>query len=349
MIDKREIPGAVTVVVNEKKVTHLEAIGHADPEGKVPLATDAIFWIASMTKPITATAVLQMQEAGKLSIDDPASKYIPEYANLKTKDGKPVTITLRHMLTHTSGLAEAARAESAEAKKLADLIPVFASKPVLFEPGSKWLYSQSGINSLGRIVEIVSGEPFEVYLEKHIFAPLKMKDTTFYLTEKQMSRLVTPARLENGVLSATGNIILGKASPTSRDRYPAANGGLFSTASDYAQYVRMLLNEGTLDGTRILKPGSVKLMRTIATGTLQAGFIPGHGWGLGVGVVREPQGMTRMLSPGTFGHGGAYGTQAWIDPVKKVGYILMVQRSNFGNNDGSAVRMAFQEAAAGVK
>jgi CubicO group peptidase (beta-lactamase class C family) len=249
------------------------------------------------------------------------------------------------MLTHTSGLSEATPQESRSAKTLADLIPVYSSKPVTFEPGSTWKYCQSGINSLGRIVEIVSGERFEDYLQNHIFGPLKMKDTTFYLTDKQMPRLVTSARFENGALVEAPIQILGGLPPTSHDRYPAANGGLFSTASDYARFARMLLNEGTLDGRRYLQPASVQRMRTIDTGTLPAGFIPGHGWGLGVGVVREPQGITRMLSPGTFGHGGAHGTQAWIDPVKGQAYILMIQRANFRNSDDSPVRMAFQEAA----
>jgi CubicO group peptidase (beta-lactamase class C family) len=344
-IDKHEIHGAVTLVANKQKVTHLEAMGHADLAGKIAMRPDAIFWIASMTKPITATAILMLQEAGKLSIDDPASKYIPEYANLKTKDGKPVAITLRHMLTHTSGLSEANAQESRSAKTLAELIPVYSSKPVNFEPGSTWKYCQSGINSLGRIVEIVSGERFEAYLQKHIFEPLKMKDTTFYLTDKQLPRLVTPVKLENGALVEAPIQILGGLPPTSHDHYPAANGGLFSTASDYARFARMLLNEGTLDGRRYLQPGSVQRMRTIDTGTLPAGFLPGHGWGLGVGVVREPQGVTSMLSPGTFGHGGANGTQAWMDPVKGQAFILMIQRANFRNSDDSPVRLAFQEAA----
>jgi CubicO group peptidase (beta-lactamase class C family) len=348
-IDKHEISGAVTLVANKQKVTHLEALGYADPAGKIPMRADSIFWIASMTKPITATAILMLQEAGKLSIDDPASKYIPEYSDLKTKQGKPVTITLRHMLTHTSGLAEATVEEAKAARKLADLIPTFASKPVNFEPGSGWLYCQSGINSLGRIVEIVSAEPFEVYLEKHIFGPLKMKDTTFYLTDKQMPRFVTPAKFENGALTETPIQILGGVAPTSHEHYPAANGGLFSTAADYARFARMLLNDGTLDGRQFLKPESVQRMRTIDTGDLQAGFLPGHGWGLGVGIVREPQGVTRMLSPGTFGHGGANGTQAWIDPTKGQVFILMIQRSNFPNSDDSPVRLAFQEAAVSEK
>jgi len=344
-IDKHEITGAVTLVVNKQRVTRVDAVGHADSMGKVAMRPDSIFWIASMTKPITAAAILMLQESGKLSIDDPAAKYIPEFANLKTKDGKPVTITLRHMLTHTSGLAEATSQESKAARTLAELVPAFLSKPTDFEPGSRWQYCQSGINSLGRIVEFVSGEAFDLFLEKHIFGPLKMKDTTFYLTEKQMPRLVTPVKFDSGDLKETSIPLLGDLPPTSRAHFPAANGGLFSTAPDYARFARMLLNEGILDGRRYLQPGSVQQMRAIGTGTLRAGFLPGHGWGLGVGVVREPQGVTRMLSPGTFGHGGAYGTQVWIDPAKGRAFILMIQRTNFRNGDDSPVRMAFQEAA----
>ena len=173
-----------------------------------------------------------------------------------------------------------------------------------------------------------------------------MKDTTFYLTEEQLPRLATSyQRTDEGELEATAvGILYGKA-PTSRDRFPAANGGLFSTAPDYARFCRMILNGGELDGKRYLKPESVTLMTSVQTGDLKTGFTPGNGWGLGWCVVREPQGVTAMLSPGTFGHGGAYGTQAWIDPVKKRVYVLMVQRANFPNSDGSEVRRAFQEAA----
>ncbi len=134
-------------------------------------------------------------------------------------------------------------------------------------------------------------------------------------------------------------------SPTSRDRFPAPNGGLFSTASDYARFCQMVLRGGELDGKRYLKPETVKLMTTIQTAGLKTGFTAGNGWGLGWCVVREPQGVTAMLSPGTFGHGGAYGTQAWIDPGTKRIYILMVQRANFPNSDASEVRREFQAAA----
>ena len=348
MIQSKEIPGAVTLVATRERVTHLEATGAADPEGKKPLRQDSIFWIASMTKPITGTAILMLQEEGKLSVDDPVGKYIPALANLKTPSGKPANLTLKHLMTHTSGLPEATNEEARAAKKLEDLIPAYTNKPMQFEPGSQWKYCQSGINTLGRIIEVVSGQPYEKFLAKRLFQPLGMKDTTFYLRASQVGRLVTPVKREqDGTLTPTMISLLQGKLATSTDRYPAANGGLFSTAPDYARFARMILNGGTLDGKRYLKPESIRQMTSIQTGDLKTGFTPGNGWGLTWCVVREPQGVTAMLSPGTYGHGGAYGTQSWIDPVKGVAYILMVQRSNFGNSDASPVRLAFQQAAAG--
>jgi CubicO group peptidase (beta-lactamase class C family) len=173
-----------------------------------------------------------------------------------------------------------------------------------------------------------------------------MKDTTFYPTREQMARLAKSYQAADGKLAETTIFILDGHDPAARDRYPAANGGLFSTARDYGRFCRMLLNQGTLGGRRYLKPESVKLMSTIQTGDLKTGFTEGNGWGLGCCVVRKPQGATAVLSPGTFGHGGAYGTQAWIDPARQAIYVLMVQRSNFPNADASDVRRAFQEAAA---
>jgi CubicO group peptidase (beta-lactamase class C family) len=151
-----------------------------------------------------------------------------------------------------------------------------------------------------------------------------------------------------GRSKATPIGFLGGKAPTSRDRFPAPNGGLFSTAPDYARFCRMVLRGGELDGKRYLKPETVKLMTTVQTDGLKTGFTPGNGWGLGWCVVREPQGVTATLSPGSFGHGGAYGTQAWIDPRAERVYILMVQRANFPNSDASEVRRGFQEAAAGA-
>ncbi len=344
-IDNHEIAGAVTLVADKDKVLSLDAVGYSDLTAKTPMRADNLFAIALMTKPVTTTAVLMLQDEGRLSVDDPVAKYVPELANLKTPDGKPAKLTLRHLLTHTSGMGEATAQESRTARTLADLIPHFADKPLQFEPGSKWQYCQSGINTLGRIVEVASGESFPDFLQKRLFDPLKMTDTTFYPTREQLARRAKLYKAADGKLEESAGF-LGRRDPTAHDHVPLANGGLFSTARDYGRFCRMLLNNGTLEGKQYLTPGAVKLMNTIQTGDLKTGFTPGNGWCLGCCVVRQPQGVTAMLSPGTFGHGGAFGTQAWIDPVKQRIYVLMIQRTNLPNSDASDVRRAFQEAAA---
>ncbi len=341
-VEKHEVSGAVSLVVTRKNIVHVSAVGQADITAGTPMAPDTMFWIASMTKPITAAAIMMLQDEGKLSIEDPIGKYIPELATLKTKDGKEYKLTLRQCLTHTSAMGEATPAESDSSKTLAELIPHFAEKPLQFEPGSKWSYCQSGINTLGRIVEIVSKQPLQEFLSKRFFEPLGMKDTTFYPTKEQLPRIVKGYKLADDKLTEVPPIPL--VDPK-REHFPAANGGLYSTAADYARFAQMLLNQGSLDGKQYLKPESVNAMSTIQTGDLKVGFTDGNGWGLGCCVVRKPQGVSEMLSPGTFGHGGAWGTQAWMDPEKGVAYILMVQRANFPNADNSDVRKAFQAAA----
>ena len=346
LIEHEEIAGAVTLVATPDRIIHSDAIGKADIGESRPMRPDNIFWIASMTKPITGTAVLMLHEEGKLSVDDPVEKYIPEFQGLAMADGKPARVTIRHLLTHTSGMSDLSPGEGRGIKNLAGVIRLYVAKPVRFEPGTKWAYCQSAINTAARVVEVVSGEPFEEFLQRRLFGPLGMKDTTFYLTEEQLPRLARSYRRSDaGKLEATEIRFLNGQKPTSHDRIPAGNGGLFSTAPDYARFCQMILDGGEYDGRRYLKPESVKLMTTVQTGDLKTGFTPGNGWGLGWCVVREPQGVTAALSPGSFGHGGAYGTQAWIDPVKKRITILMVQRANFPNSDGSDVRRAFQEAA----
>jgi CubicO group peptidase (beta-lactamase class C family) len=346
MIDAQEVAGAVTLVATRQGISHFAAIGQTSPARAQPLRKNAIFWIASMTKPITGAAILMLQDEGKLSVDDPVAKHLPEFAQLRTPSGAPANLTLKHLMTHTSGLAEATAAEFKAARNLAELIPASLSKPMQFAPGSRWQYCQSGINTLGRIIEVVSGRPFEQFLAERLFRPLKMKDTTFYLSAKQLPRLATAARREaDGRLTASPIAFLQDKSPTDRDRVPAPNGGLFSTASDYARFARMILNNGTLDGRRYLSPEAIRQMTTVQSGDLRTGFTPGHAWGLTFCLVRQPQGVSAMLSPGTHGHGGAYGTQAWIDPTQGIALLLMVQRANFPNSDDSPVRLAFQTAA----
>ncbi len=342
--EAKEISGAVTVVADAEKILHLSAVGLADIEKNQPMAVDSVFWIASMTKPITATAVMMMQEEGKLSVDDPVSKYLPEFT------GDKAGITLKQCLTHTSGLSEVQSEETKDVATLKDLIPLITAKPLVFPPGSKWQYCQTSINTVARVVEVVSGMTFPEFLDERLFKPLGMKDTTFYPSEAQVARIANPyKRTDDGKLEKAAITFLGTKSFSDKDRYPLANGGLFSTAADYTRFARMILRGGELDGKRYLKQETVKQMTTVQSGDLAAGFVPGSAWGLGWSMVREPQGITAALSPGSFGHGGLFGTQVWIDPVKKRVYLLLIQRANFGNQggaDGSALRREFQNAAA---
>jgi len=347
LIDAGEIPGVVTLVATRTGISHFLAQGHADVAKQIPMRKDAIFAIASMSKPVTGSAVMMLQDEGKLSVDDPVAKYIPELGQLKLADGAAAHVTLKHMMTHTSGMGEATADESAAAKTLADLIPPYATKPVAFAPGSAWKYCQSGINGLCRVVEVVSGMSFADFLDRRLLGPLGMKSTTFYPNEKQFTRWVRPSQVENGKLVEVSNGRFSREQVLRRDRPSLGNGGLFSTAEDYSKFARMMLNDGEWKGKRYLSTAAVKQMTSMQTGDLKAGFVPGSAWGLTVGIVREPQGITAMHAPGTYGHGGAFGTQAWIDPVKGVALILMIQRVGLKNSDASDMRRAFQEAAMG--
>jgi CubicO group peptidase (beta-lactamase class C family) len=354
MIAKQEIAGAVTVVVDRTSVVHLETTGFADVAAKRAMTPDTLFWIASMTKPVTAVAVLMLQDEGKLKVGDPVAKFLPEFAALKTPSGAPANLTIAQILTHTSGLGEATGPAAQQARTLADLVPLWLAAPMQYEPGARWRYTQSGINAASRIVEVVSGMTFDVFLQQRLFDPLGMKSTTFYPTAEQRSRLATAY----GKNKATGALeaVPPRADYGPRDRPPLGNGGLYSTARDYGRFAQMLLNGGTLEGRRYLSAAAMTLLTTSQTGSLPTGFLQSdtygnrganYAWGIGTCILLTPhEGVAAMLSPGTYGHGGAWGTQAWIDPVKSVAYILMVQRSNFPNSDASDVRGAFQDAAA---
>jgi CubicO group peptidase (beta-lactamase class C family) len=353
-VEKSEVAGALTLVVSADRILHLEGTGHADIASGRPMTADTLFWIASMTKPVTGVAVLMLQDEGKLKVTDPVAKYLPEFANLRTPSGQPANLTLVQVLTHTSGLGEAGGPAAQNAHTLADLVPLWLAAPMQFEPGSRWSYCQSGINTAARIVEVVSGMSFDVFLEKRLFAPLGMKDTTFYPTERQLRRLVT-AYARNATTGAL-EIVPPRHDFGHRDRPPQGNGGLYSTGPDYARFCQMLLGGGTYKGRRYLSSTALRWLSTPQTGELPTGFLQTeafgrhgskYGWGLGTCVLKTPHdGLASMLSPGTYGHGGAWGTQAWIDPVQGVAYLLMVQRSNFPNSDASGVRRSFQEAAA---
>src|SRR6185295_10791238 len=172
VIAKNEIAGAITVVVTKDKTIHLETTGVADVATKRSMTPNTLFWIASMTKPVTGVAILMLQDEGKLNVADPVAKYLPEFASLKTPSGKPANLTISQILTHTSGLGEANSDAARQAKTLADLVPLWLAAPMQYEPGEKWKYTQNGINAAGRIVEVVSGMTFDAFLQKRLFDPL---------------------------------------------------------------------------------------------------------------------------------------------------------------------------------
>lgn len=345
-VDDHQISGAVTLVAYRGKVVGLDAVGLANIRENRPMQDDTLFWIASMTKPITATALMILQDEGKLSVSDPVSKFIPEFKEVTVNGHAPARpMTIQDLLTHTSGVANPPNDNEHPNPTLAETAVLIAGQPLQFEPGSQWRYG-SGPTVVGRVIEVASGKSYESFLEERIFQPLGMKDTGFYPDAKQRGRLATIYQpgLEPGSLEPTSAAFI-NADENAPRRAPNPSGGLFSTAGDLYRFYQMVLNGGELDGTRILSSEAVKQMTTAKTGDLQAGFVPGSAWALGWGTVSEPTGVTRKLSPGTFGHGGAFGTQGWVDPQRQLIVVLLIQRSNLGNSDASDIRGAFQELA----
>lgn len=348
-VEDDQVSGAVVAIVGPDGLLVDSAIGMASLESGRPMRSDTLFWIASMTKPITAVSVLILQDEGKLSLDDAVAKHLPEFAELKDSAGKPVSITIAQLLSHTSGMADLPSPAGYRFRNLEDAVKEYVTLPVNFEPGTRWQYCQSSINTAARIVEVVSGLTFDQFLNQRVFQPLGMDDTTFYLNDEQLSRIAMTYRRDGeGKLTETDLPILCGKSPTDRRRMPAANGGLFSTVKDYGRFCQMLLRDGEFGGVQLLSPDAVKQLSTVITGDLATGFTPGNGWGVGVCVVRQPQGVSKTLSPGSFGHGGMHGTQAWIDPVNKRATILLIARAGLENADDSPIRHAFQAAAAEI-
>ncbi len=345
-VQSGELAGIITEVGDNTGVLATSLAGFADMESKQPVAPDSLFWIASMSKPICGTAVMMAVEKDLIKISDPVSKYLPEFEKLTGPDGKPATITIAQCMSHTSGLQDFTPEENAATTDLAELTALVSSKPLKFEPGVKWSYCQTGISTAARVLEVVSGKSYPEYLSENLFQPLGMTDTTFYPTEAQLKRLALSYEKTDDGLKPVEIFILSGKSPTDTTRFPAAGGGLFSTAHDYGTFARMILNGGELNGKRYLKPGSIAEMTRSHTGDLEAGFVPGSNYGVGWIRVAEPVGVTTPLSAGSYGHGGAYGTQAWIDPLKNRYTIMMIQRAKMGNGDASETRRLFQQAAA---
>lgn len=321
---EKQIAGAVTLVARRGRVVHLGVAGKADITTGRDMTRDTLFAIASMTKPVTAVAVMILQDEGKLMLDDPLSKYIPEFKSTTLREGKTPAreISIRDCLTHMSGLMSDQRNTGTIAKTAEDL----AKTELINEPGKKWAYGP-GLSVAGRVIEVASGKPYEVFLSERIFQPLGMTDTTFSPTAEQvarLARLVQPTPDKSDITS--GSHWLFELAPGFS---PNPSGGLFSTASDMAKFCQMMLNGGVLNGKRILSAEAAKQMAIVQTGDQKTGIAEGTGWGLGFCVIREPQGVTDRLSTGTYGHAGAFGTQAWVDPGHETVLVLMIARQNF--------------------
>ncbi len=354
-VDDNVISGAVTLVADKNTVRFCEAIGYSDLETKTKMSKNNMFWIASMTKPITAVALMMLVDEGKISINDPVEKYLPEFKNQWMIEEKsndrivlikpPRQITVHDLLTHTSGLGDLSSPRPHST--LAELVMGYSQQPLRFPPGSKWEYSNAGINTLGRIIEVVSGIPYADFVEKRIFKPLDMKNTTFWPTKSQIARIAKsyePDKATGGLKETSVYFIQGNLTDRKRTAFPA--GGLYSTAEDVCKFYQMALNKGVYNGKRLLSEAAINQMTMTQTGEIKTGFTEGMSYGLGFAVVKEPQGVTGMLSKGAFGHGGAYGTESWADPQKGVIYILMIQRAKLPNADASDIRRVFQQTAA---
>jgi CubicO group peptidase (beta-lactamase class C family) len=341
-LDAGEISGAVTLVARRGRLVHFEAHGLMDIESKRPMQKDAIFRIASMSKPITGVAVMMMLEEGKLRMNDPVSKFLPEFKDPKVAIPRGTAgefyvipadreLTIRDLLTHTNGLmtggigSKAGPPRMVEGDTLATYIPRLAAAPLDFQPGTQWAYSgYAGPDTLSRIVEIVSGQPYDEFLRTRIFQPLGMKDTFFYPPDDRRPRLVTLYRKSpNGLLKAENQ------DGFSLKSYFSGGGGLMSTAEDYLQFAQMLLNGGELHGKRLLSPRTVDLMASNHVGEMFNGKLgrPAHGMGYGllVGIVEDSVAAGLRVSNGSFGWDGAYGTQTWIDSREKMITIVMIQ------------------------
>jgi CubicO group peptidase (beta-lactamase class C family) len=350
-VDKGEMAGAVTLVASEDRVIYLNAVGRNDIAGERKMKTDDIFWIASMSKPLTAVCIAILVDEGKLSFDDPLAKHLPEFAALKVSvNGALVDparpVTLSDVLTHTSGFGEMTDREPH--LTLAETAKKLAAQPLRFQPGARWSYSTAGIDILGRVVEVAAGMSFDQFLQKRVLDPLGMKDTSFWIGPENQVRWARPYRwnAQTSKLEDTTIPYLYKTNVTDRARPPLGGAGLFSTAEDIARFYQMMLRKGvSAKGTRILKSETVAEMTRVQTGTLTAR--PGMPWGLGFCIVDDPSKLdgNRALAPHSFGHGGAFSTQSWADPAKHLVWVLMFERDGKGNPDNSDVRIAFQDAA----
>lgn len=346
MIERRiaakDVPGAVVLVARHGRVVHLEARGTLALDSATPVTRDTLFNLASMTKPVTAVAILMMAEEGKLRITDPVSRYIPQFgAQMVAAPGAaPVKadreITIRDLLTHTSGLISPLRTPDPPTKTIGEFIPALGREPLEFQPGTRWVYSNTvAFDTLARIVEIVSGQTYDQFLRARIFTPLRMTQTAHRLDGAAARRLATRYDVTPGGLRP-------RESPDSTI-YFAGGWGLKSTIDDYFRFAQMLLNQGELDGVRIVSPRAIALLSSVHVPDTLPGRQPGEGFGLGVRVVTDPAARGTWISKGSYGWSGAAGTHFWVDPHEGIVAILMVQApaENLRPDFETAVMQAF--------
>jgi CubicO group peptidase (beta-lactamase class C family) len=340
-VENHTLAGAVTLVADKEKILSLDTVGFADVAAKKPIRGDALFWIASQSKPITAAALMILVDEGKVKVDDPVEKYLPEFKDLwltveqdkehllLKRPKQPITV--RHILSHTSGMPfrSAMEQPTLDQLSLRDAVRSYAMTPLQSEPGSKYQYSNAGINTAGRIIEVVSNMSYEDFLDKRLFGPLGMKDTTFWPNEEQLARLAKaykPNAEKTGLAETTIGQL--KYPLSDRKRQPMPAGGLFSTAADVGRFCQMVLNGGMFQGKRYLSEAAVAQMTSKQTGdALKEGY--GLGWSTG---------------GGSYGHGGAFATNMSIDAKRGLITVFLVQHNGFPG-DGGKSHAAFKKAA----
>ncbi|HEY1271160.1 MAG TPA: serine hydrolase domain-containing protein [Terriglobales bacterium] len=354
-IDNKRIAGAVTLVARRGHVAWYKAQGTMDREANKPMRTDALFRICSMTKPITSLAVMMLYEEGHFQLEDPVSKYLPEFKNpkvlVKPASGEPYTIpasreiTIRDLLRHTSGLtyhwndklgpmykaANVPHGLLAYDGTIEDGVKRLAGVPLLFNPGEKWEYGLS-IDVLGRLVEVVSGKPLDEFMRTRIFEPIGMKDTYFYPPENKLDRLATAYTYYAGKgLNRFPDTPITEDNFTYSADYPyrgpkklfSGGAGLISTAADYYRFSQMMLDGGKVGSTRLLSRKSVELMTNDQLGKISPEMDFGFGLGFGINGVKAP--LSELGSPGTYDWGGFFYTTFWIDPKEQMIVIFMSQ------------------------
>lgn len=355
-VDQGKAAGIVTLVARHGHVAALDAVGFTDFDTKQAMRTDNIFQIHSMTKPVVCLGIMMLMEEGKLALTDPVEKHLPEFRGISViesqkPDGTMVLrrpsrlITIRDLMTHTSGMmtnppAGIGELHGALHKSLADVVLIVSQQPLLFDPGTKWLYSNEGIAALARIIEVHSAMAFEKFLETRIFKPLGMNDSYIFPPKEKFHRMPTAYLLKDGKTIKYTSDPLGEGAMKFREgaKYSLPEGGIYSTASDLYAFYQMMLNGGQYQGKRLVSKASVDVMTRVHTGDLRTSG-PGVGWGLGWTVVKDPMGELSLQSAGTYGHGGRYGTYCFIDPKRDMIGIFMIHREGGSDERNKFVQM----------